>query len=280
MTASAAAAASPAHTPDSRYAWRRLGVTLLLMTIGNGGMYAVVTVLPTVQAEFGADRAGASLPYTLLMIGFGLGGILMGRLADRFGVFVPLLIGAASLLVGYVAAAQAQSVWTFALAHGLFVGVLGSSATFAPLIADTSLWFEKRRGIAVGICASGNYLAGALWPPITQHFVEAFGWRATYVGAGVFCAVSIVALALLMRVRPPVAGAGPAARSVPAGATVRDAARPFGLSPRSATALLCVAGVACCVAMSMPQVHIVALCTDLGLGTARGAQMLSVMLAF
>jgi MFS family permease len=263
--------------PDSPYAIRRLLVALALMTIGNGAMYSVVTVLPTVQAEFGATRAGASLPYTLLMIGFGFGGIFMGRLADRFGVVVPLAIGAAGLGGGYVAASLSGSVWTFALAHGVCIGLLGSSATFAPLIADTSLWFVKRRGIAVGVCASGNYLAGALWPPVMQQLVEAFGWRPAYFGVGLFCAASVAALALLMRPRPPAAAAS--APTTSAGSP-RDVTRPFALSPAAATALLCVAGLACCVAMSMPQVHIVALCTDLGFGTARGAQMLSLMLAF
>jgi MFS family permease len=258
------------------------------MTIGNGGMYVVVTVLPVVQAEFGVARADASLPYTLLMIGFGLGGMLMGRLADRFGVMVPLLIGAASLGFGFVLASQSGSIWTFALAHGVFVGLLGNSTTFAPLIADTSLWFVKRRGIAVGVCASGNYLAGALWPPIVQHFVETAGWRQAYFGMGVFCGISMLLLALLMRERPPIAAlvadaaAHRASSALPAaaGRSAGDhGALPFGLSPFTATALLCLAGLACCVAMSMPQVHIVALCTDLGYGTARGAQMLSLMLA-
>jgi MFS family permease len=230
-----------------------------------------------VQAEFGATRADASLPYTLLMIGFGFGGILMGRLADRFGVIVPLLIGAAGLGAGYVGASLAPSVWAFALAHGICIGLLGSSATFAPLIADTSLWFVKRRGIAVGVCASGNYLAGAVWPPVMQALVEGFGWRQAYFGVGLFCALSVATLALLMRPRPPAAVASAAG---PTAAGGRDVRRPFGLSPTAATALLCIAGLACCVAMSMPQVHIVALCTDLGFGTARGAQMLSLMLAF
>jgi MFS family permease len=292
------------HRPDSPYAARRLLVTLLLMTIGNGGLYVVVTVLPVVQAEFGVTRADASLPYTLLTIGFGIGGIAMGRLADRFGVMVPLLIGAASLGVGYTVASSAGSVWTFALAHGVFLGLLGSSATFAPLIADTSLWFVKRRGIAVGVCASGNYLAGVVWPPTVQHFIEIVGWRTTYFGVGLFCATSVALLALLMRERPPLAAlaadaamrrdashaassddrTGARAGAMAGGAATQgrgvDPARPFGLSPTAATALLCIAGTACCVAMSMPQVHIVALCTDLGFGTARGAQMLSLMLGF
>jgi MFS family permease len=268
----------PQHEADSRYAWTRLVVTLALMTIGSSAMYVVSVVLPAVQAEFGVARADASLPYTLLMIGFGLGGIAMGKLADRYGVMVPVLVGAGGLGTGFIAAGLSGSLTGFALAHGLLLGLLGSSATFAPLVADTSLWFVRRRGIAVAICASGNYLAGAVWPPIVQHFVETAGWRATYIGLGIFCAVTMPLLAALMRQRPPtaVAAAAPTRR---AGAAVVPSTRPFGLSLNQAQGLLCVAGVACCVAMSMPQVHIVAYCGDLGYGAARGAEMLSLMLA-
>ena len=262
-------------TPDSRTAWTRLAVTLVLMTIGSGAMYIMAVVLPTVQTEFGVARADAAFPYTLMMIGFGLGGIAMGRLADRHGVFKVLLLGAGGLGAGFVAAGLSGSLMTFALAHGLLIGALGSSATFAPLVADTSLWFVRRRGIAVAICASGNYVAGAVWPPIVQHFVATQGWRVTYIALGVFCVVTIPLLALLMRPRPPAAVAAPARH---AGA-VQPSNRPFGLSLNHAQALLCVAGVACCVAMAMPQVHIVAYCGDRGYGAARGAEMLSLMLA-
>jgi len=262
------------HAPDSRYAWTRLLVTLALMTIGSGAMYVVAVVLPAVQAEFGVARADASLPYTLMMVGFGLGGIAMGRLADRFGVMRVVLLGAAGLGTGFVAAGLSGSLAGFAIAHGVLLGALGSSATFAPLVADASLWFVRRRGIAVAVCASGNYLAGALWPPIVQGFVETHGWRHTYIGLGLFSVVSMSLLALRLRERPPAAVATPAnAASGPVPST-----RPFGLSLNQAQALLCVAGVACCVAMAMPQVHIVAYCGDLGYGAARGAQMLSLML--
>ena len=265
--------------PDSRYAAFRLLITLALMTIGGSGMYVVAVVLPAVQAEFGVPRADASIPYTLMMIGFGVGGVLMGRLTDRFGVMVPLLIGAICLGLGFAAAASAANIWQFAIAHGVLIGALGASTTFAPLIADTSLWFVKRRGIAVAICASGNYLAGAIWPPIVQHFVERDGWRHTYFGLALFCSVTMGALALLMRRRPPMVAV--ALHGVPPGADARPASnRPFGLKPATAQALLCVAGLACCVAMAMPQVHIVAYCGDLGFGAARGAEMLSLMLAF
>jgi MFS family permease len=263
----------PLH--DSREAVLRLLVTLALMAIGAAGMYVVPVVLPAVQVEFGVERADASLPYTLQMIGFGLGGILMGRLADRFGITVPLLLGAVCLGLGFMMAALSPNIWVFIAVHGILIGMLGASCTFAPLIADTSLWFVRRRGIAVAVCASGNYLGGAIWPPIVQHFVENVGWRTTYFGMAAFCTICISALALMMRRRPPQAGGTPMATG-----HVAPSSMPFGFTPGKAQELLCVAGVACCVAMSMPQVHIVAYCTDLGFGAARGAEMLSIMLGF
>jgi MFS family permease len=266
---------APDPQPDSRYAAMRLLATLVIMTLGASGMYVVPVMLPAVQAEFGVARADASVPYSLLMIGFGVGGLLMGRLADRFGVMVPLVLGAAGMGVGMVGAGMATHMWTFNLAHGLFIGLLGSSATFSPLLADTSLWFVKRRGIAVAICASGNYLGGAIWPPIVQHFVETAGWRQAYIGMGIVCSVSMMLLAVaFMRRRPPLAS--PAAAH---GGSAAMQPMPFGLTPLAAQVLLCIAGLACCVAMSMPQVHIVAYCGDLGYGAARGAEMLSLMLA-
>ncbi|AYQ28913.1 MULTISPECIES: MFS transporter [unclassified Polaromonas] len=275
-TTAPAASPDPSSLADSRYAVMRLLVTLALMTVGASGMYVVAVVMPAVQAEFGVSRADASMPYTLSMIGFGIGGVLMGRLADRFGVMVPLLIGAAGLGLGFVLAAMSSNIWMFSLAHGLFIGFLGSASTFAPLLADTSLWFVRRRGFAVAVCASGNYLGGAIWPPIVQHFVETVGWRQSYLALGLFSFVAMTALALLMRKRPPVAVASAVGSS---GAAATISSMPFGLSVGKAQLLLCVAGVACCVAMAMPQVHIVSYCTDLGYGAARGAEMLSLMLA-
>ena len=177
---------------ESAYAWLRLVICVLLSTVGGISLWSVVVVLPAVQAEFGVDRATASLPYTLTMIGFGVGGVAMGRLADRFGIMLPALIGAAALSLGYIAAANATSLWQFALAHGLLIALLGGSASFGPIVADISHWFTRRRGIAVAIAASGNYLAGAIWPPLVQHFVQTIGWRQTHLGIGVVCAVTMV----------------------------------------------------------------------------------------
>jgi MFS family permease len=267
---------APETLVESRYAWARLAAALALMTVGGSGMYAITVVLPRVQADFGVSRSDASLPYTVTMIGFGMGGILMGRLSDRFGVMVPVILGALGLSAGFVAAGSAASLWQFSLAQGLLIGLLGTSATFAPLVADISLWFTRRRGIAVAICISGNYVAGALWPPLMQHFIDSAGWRQTYIGIGMFCLAAMLPLALALRRRPPLPLL-PVAGS-PSGAT--GCADTLGLAPGTLQALLCVAGVACCVAMSMPQVHIVAYCGDLGYGPARGAEMLSLMLGF
>jgi len=261
---------------DSPYAAARLLATLLLMMLGASGMYVVPVVLPAVQAEFGVTRAAASMPYALLMIGFGVGGVVMGRLADRFGVMVPLLAGAVSLGAGFVVAGRAADIETFNAAHAILIGLLGSSATYSPLLADTSLWWVRRRGIAVAVCASGNYLGGAVWPTIVQHFVESHGWRQTYVGMGIVCGLSMALLALALRRRPPLAR--PAA--ILAAAAPQPESMPFGLSTAPALGLLMLAGLACCVAMSMPQVHIVAYCADLGYGAARGAEMLAIMLGF
>ena len=268
-------APADANLIDSRAAAWRLLVTVLLVTLGNSSMYVVSVVLPVVQAEFGISRANASLPYTVMMLCLGLGGMWMGKWADRWGIARVLTLGAAAVCAGYLLAASAPNIWVFGLAHGLLLGLLGGACTFAPLLADTSLWWNRRRGIAVAICASGNYLAGALWPPVAQWGIEHFGWRTTYIALGLFCSVGMALLALRMRQRPPAI----AQEVAPTGVAVGPKERPFGLAPAHAQLLLCVAGVACCTAMAMPQVHIVAYCTDLGYGAARGAEMLSLMLA-
>src|SRR6266571_3233060 len=268
------------HGADSPYAWTRLWIALALTTVGGSGMYSMAVVLPPLQAEFAIARGDASLPFTFTMIGFGLGGVLMGRLSDRFGVIVPVLVGSVSLGLGFIAASFSQNLLQFTAIHGLLIGI-GTSGSFVPLVADITLWFTRRRGIAVAIVMSGNYLAGTVWPPLMQHFIDTAGWRATYIGTGVFCLLSMPVLALGLKREPPAiadlaaSGAAPHARNAAV-----DPERPLGFPPASLQALLCIAGVACCVAMSMPQVHMIAYCGDLGYPAARGAEMLSLMLAF
>jgi MFS family permease len=264
--------ASPSAIDSPQAAWRLL-TTLLLMLLGNSGMYVVSVVLPEVQAEFGVSRADASIPYTLSMLGFGIGGMWMGRWADRFGIARVAALGALGVASGFVLAGMSGGIIGFALAQGL-LGLLGIASTFAPLLADTAQWWNKRRGIAVAVCASGNYLAGTLWPPIAQWGVTQVGWRTTYLCIGLFCGNGMALLSLRMRTKPPSAQAATVNKH-----GVVASERPFGLSVTQAQWLLSVAGVGCCVAMAMPQVHIVAYCSDLGFGAARGAEMLSLMLA-
>jgi MFS family permease len=206
------------------------------------------------------------------MLGVMVGGVLMGRVADRFGVMAAAIGGTIALGLGYIVAGAATTLWQVTLVHGLFMGLLGSSATFAPLIADVSHWFERRRGIAVAIVACGSYLAGTIWPPVVQHLIGAYGWRQSYFLIGVFCLVAMLPLTLLLRQRAPT-------HDATAGGLASRHGTTLGIRPNVLQALLMVAGVACCTAMAMPQVHIVAYCGDLGYGAARGAEMLSLMLA-
>jgi MFS family permease len=269
--------ATPDRVIDSPAAWWRLAASLAIATLGGVGMWSVVVALPAVQADFGVDRGAASLPYTLTMVGFGFGGILMGRLSDRYGIARPLAGAALALGAGYVLAGMAPTLLTYALAQGVLIGALGSSATFGPLLADVSHWFERRRGLAVAITASGNYLAGTVWPPIVQQLIESVGWRSTHMIIGVVCLVAILPLTFVLRKRAPYVRPLDAGDPRPVSSSVPQ---PLGLTPNALQAMLVIAGLACCVAMSMPQAHIVAYCGDLGYGPAAGAQMLSLMLGF
>ena len=255
---------------DSRYAWMRLAISLVIATVGNVGMWAIIVIMPAVQAEFGVDRADASLPYTLTMVGFAAGNLLIGRIVDRFGVTAAL--SGAALMIGAATALAALSPSVMILSALQMVIGFGTAASFGPLIADVSLWFLKRRGIAVAITASGNYLSGAIWPILLAGVLADQGWRVVYLVLAVVTVVAMVPLALLLRRRVPLA----ARARADAASNLR--ANAAGFAPRTLMVMLGAAGVGCCVAMSMPQVHIVSLCVDLGYGPAVGGQMLSLML--
>ncbi|MGF1651517.1 MAG: MFS transporter, partial [Hyphomicrobiaceae bacterium] len=257
---------------DSAYAWRRLIVSLLIATVSGVGFWSTVVVLPAIEVEFGITRADASLPYTATLIGFAIGGVAYGWVVDRIGIAIPVAIGGVMLGLGYIATAFAENTWQFVIAQGVLIGMLGSAVGFGPLVADVSLWFKRRRGIAIALVASGNYIAGAVWPPIIQHLTSAYDWRVAHMVMGVVCVVVMVGLAPLLRRRPPSITLAPGV-TAPAEQLV-----PMPVSKTALQALLVIAGISCCIAMSMPQVHIVAYCVDLGFGPARGAEMLSIML--
>ena len=264
------APADPRYAPDGAYANVRLGVSLLAATLLAAGMWSIVVVMPKVQADFGVARATASMPYTLSMVGFAAGAMVLGRWADRIGIVLPLCVSAALLAAGFVIAGMAPGIEVFAAAH-LLIG-FGAAVGFGPLIADISHWFVRRLGLAVVVVASGNYVGGAVWPLVLNQTVPAFGWRHSYIVIGLAVAAAVLPLSLAMRRRP-------AEHTFAAAAAATAVAQAnLGLSVRTLMTLLSIAGVACCVAMSMPQVHIVAYCSDLGYGVARGAEMLSLML--
>lgn len=244
---------------------------MALGTLGCVGMWSLVVALPAVQADFGVPRADAALPHTFATIGFMIGGIVAGKLADRFGILPPLAGGAMLMGVGYILTAWAPNLFFFAIVCGAAIGV-GGAASFAPLVADVSLWFDRYRGLAISLAAAGSYVAGAIWPPIVQHFIAELGWRQTHIGVGIFCLVTMLPLAFLLRRRPTIP------KPTLASASMADTRRRIGLSPNVLQGLLALAGLCCCVAMAMPQVHLVAYCADLGYGPARGAEMLALML--
>ena len=260
---------------DSRASWTRLGLLLLVSSIGGVGMWSVVVTLPAVQAEFGVARAGAALPYTFTMLGFATGNVVMGRAADRFGIARVAAVAGLALAAGYALASRTHDLLTYALMHGVLIGMFGSGALFGPVMADASLWFHRRRGLAVAIAATGNYVAGAVWPPVVAAATQSFGWRSTELGISVVMLLAIPPLAWMLRAPSPVQHG-----AIGTGAAAATSQARLGLAPGVLLTLLVVAGLGCCVAMSMPQVHIVAYCGDLGYGPARGAEMLSLMLGF
>ena len=256
---------------DSPHAWWRLAVSLIIGTTGGVGLWSAVVILPETQAHFGIDRGTASLPYTATMIGIMVGNVITGRLVDRFGIIVPILISSISLGLGYAGSAFAPNLWVYLFFQGVMIGTFGSSATFGPLIASISLWFRRHRGIAVALVASGNYVAGAVWPPLVNGLMQTVGWQGTHLVIGAICLAVMMPCAFALRRPPPPEAMQPD----PVAARRPGEAR---IQPQLLQGLLVVAGLACCVAMAMPQVHIVAYCVDLDLGAERGATALSLML--
>jgi MFS family permease len=255
---------------DSRYSWTRMVITLFVAIIINAGMWEIIAIMPAVQLEFGVDRVGASLPYTLTMIGFGVGNFVIGKAVDRFGVSLSLIGAAVGVAVGLYLATISTSIVMMSFAQ-LLIG-LASAVGFGPLIADISHWFLKRRGIAMAIVASGNYLSGSIWTLVLADTLNTQGWRGVYILLAIVTLVVVIPLALILRRRLPEEA------HAQAEAVSLANAKTSGLSPTALACLLGLAGVGCCVAMSMPQVHIVSYCVDLGYGPAVGAEMLSLML--
>ena len=255
---------------DSPYAWARLVVSLLIAVICSAGIWVMVLIMPAVQAEFGVSRGDVSLPYTLTMIGFAIGNFGIGRMVDAVGA-TKAIIGAGIILgAGFALAAISGSIWALSLVQ-MVIG-FGAAAGFGPLMADISQWFLRRRGVAVAIAASGNYLSGAIWPLLLTGVLEDQGWRGVYWVLAAATVLGMIPLALILRRQVPLAAR---ARS---DTISHKRAQAAGIRPGALMVLLGMAGIGCCVAMSMPQVHIVSFCVDLGYSAGIGGQMLSLML--
>ncbi|WP_422109895.1 MFS transporter [Bradyrhizobium elkanii] len=246
-------------------------MAVVIGSLGSVGMWSVVVALPVVQTDFGATRGTAALAFTMVMLGFGLGQVVTGKISDRYGIVAAIGAGIGILGLGYVGAGYAPSIWAFIVLH--FAIGLSSAATFGPLMAEASHWFERYRGLAVAIAASGNYVGGTVWPPLVNFGMQSVGWRTTHIAIGIFTAIAMLLALMVLRV---LMGAATRRSHVNAAPPRVD----LKLSTNALTAILSLASISCCVAMSMPQVHIVAYCGDLGYGVARGAEMLSLMLGF
>ncbi len=251
----------------------RAAAAFLIMVVGTAGMFASTVALKPMQEAFDVSRGSAALPYMAFMVGFGLGGFGMGRFADRLGAMRVAFAGGLTLALGFWIAGHAAELWQAVLVHGLLIGLMGASTTMAPMVADTSLWFDRRRGLAVAVVISGAYVSGMVWPPMLEALVDAYGWRDMYLALGAFAFATLPLLALVLhRPAPRTVLTGPLAAA--------RAARPLGFRMPVLQALLCCAGIGCCVAMAAPQVHAVAMADDLGLDPADGALMLSLMFGF
>jgi MFS family permease len=261
----------PAPFVDSRASWLVAGVALLILTLSFGAPWIVVVALKPIAAELDGARSIPALASALAWFGQGLGGILMGRLADVIGVRWTVICGAVMICLGLLLS-MGGAPWQLYLGHGLFIGILGNGGINAPFYVYVSRWFDRRRGSALALISSGTYVAGGIWPNIFEPAIAGIGWRQTMLWYGLFELIVIVPLALIF-LKPP-----PEQPSVVLKGDLPAARRVFGWPPNAVYIPLAAAGFLCCVTMSMPQVHLVALCSDLGIRPAHGAAMLSLLL--
>jgi MFS family permease len=257
---------------ETRYSWVVAWAVLALMSVAFGAPLVGVVALKPIAADLGSARSVPALASSLAWLGTAVGGVLMGRLAERVGVR-RLVIGGALMIGAGLALATAGGAWTLNVGHGLLIGFCGLACMNAPLYVYVTRWFDRRRGTALALISSGQYVAGVLWPSLFERAIDAYGWRHTMMGYGLVEIALVVPLAALFLRAPPEPARGIAAAGGP-----RIGAPVLGWSPRTAQGLLMLASFCCCVPMAMPAGHLVALCSDLGIAPARGAAMLSVLL--
>ena len=258
---------------ESRASWRAAGVTLAILSISYGAPLLVVVALKPIQETLGTDRSVVALAGALVWVGTGLGGIAMGWLADRIGIRICVAIGAVMMAAG-LALSSTGSIWALYVGHGLLIGLVGNGAIYAPLVVYVSRWFDRRRGSALALISSGQYIAGVVWPAAFEQAIARYGWPLTMLSYAFVVLVVILPAALFFLRPSPEAGGMHASATGP-----RVGAQVLGMNPNAALALICVAAFFCCIPMSVPNGHLVAFCTDLGIAPTHGAAMLSVLLA-
>ena len=261
-----------ARLVDSKSSWTVATVSVLVLGTAFGAPWMAAVALKDIAAEAGGTRSVPALALALAWFGSGIGGIAMGWIAERVGVRWTVMFGSAMMGIGLTLATLGPT-WPLYIGYGLFVGLIGLAGINAPLYVYTSKWFERRRGSALALISSGTYIAGAVWPPIFERAIAYVGWRQAMLWFGLLEVVLIVPLAAVFLRRPP----EQPAMSVPHHAESGPASV-LGWPSNLVFAALAVAIFLCCVPMSMPQSHLVALCSDLGISKAHGAAMLSVLL--
>ena len=196
----------------------------------------------------------------------------MGQAAERFGVRSTVIFGSLMIAVGLLLA-QSGDALSLLVGYGVFIGLLGNAGMNAPLYTYVSRWFDRRRGTALALLGNGSSVSAAIWAPIFAAVEAQIGWRNTMLG---FAAIEV---ALILPTAALMLGPAPEARGLDSDATgPRPAAPVLGLRPATALSMLAAAGFCCCVPMAMPQGHLVALCTDVGISASVGAAMLSMLL--
>ena len=251
--------------------WVVVGSALLVLTVAFGAPLIAVVALKPIAATLGTPRSVPALAGAAAYVGSGLGGILMGWVAERLGARRVAAFGLVMIAAGMVVSSLGSTA-ALLLGQGVLVGFFGLSCLFAPLITLVSRWFDRRRGTALALVSSGQYLAGVLWPTLLELGIDRLGWERTMLVYGLGATAAMLPVCLLLRPAPPPLP-GAAGRGPQVGAPV------LGLSPNVALGFISAGIFLCCVPMAMPQGHLVAFCSDIGLTPARGAAMLSLMLA-
>ena len=263
---------SPSSSVETRASWVVAGAALGALMLSSGAVWIAAVALKDIAAEVDGVRSIPALASALAWFGSGIGGIVMGRIADRIGTRWTVAFGAVMIAIGLALSSRGPS-WPLWIGHGLFIGLIGFAGINAPLYVYVSRWFDRRRGSALALISSGTYLAGALWPPVFERAIAALGWRETMLWYALLEGAVVVSIALIFFSHPPEVihpAPAPVAGSAPA--------RVLGLPPTLVFASMCVAAIMCCIPMAMPQGHLVAFCSDLGISRSVGAVMLSVLL--